>query len=120
MPESNPFNEDFCSYLEYHLTRTFANSEDITINRLWCDGITMPFIDSQISKQNVNNTKCVITNAWIGYDGQQEYEMTINLGLIALGNYNNGISLISSLPNNESTGWIKLDVNKRTIALQLN
>ena len=120
MPESNPFNEDFCSYLEYHLTRTFANSEDIAINKLWCDGIAMPFIDSEISKKSVNETNCIITKAWIGYDGQQEHEMTIKFGLIALGNYNKDISLISSLPNTESTSWVKLDVNKRTIELQLN
>jgi hypothetical protein len=119
MPELNPFNEEFCSYLEYHLTRTFAKADDRTINRIWCDGIAVPFTDSQISKPNVNHTQCVITKAWIGYDGQQEYEMTIKLGSKALHCYNNNVPLIESLPSDDSMSWVRLDIDERTITLDL-
>lgn len=69
--------QHFCSYLEYHLTRTFANIERTEMNRLWCDGIALPITDSQLLKKSIHATHCIVTKAWIGYDGQDEYEMTI-------------------------------------------
>jgi hypothetical protein len=55
------FNEDFCSYLEYHLTKTFARSTDKSISKLWCDGIQMPLVKNQISKKSVNDNRKMIT-----------------------------------------------------------
>ena len=113
------FNENFCLQLEYHLARTFAKSEDKELNCFWCDGIQMPFIDSQVTKKSVNDTRKIVTKAWLGYDGQGEYEMTINFGPRSLGRYEKGADLTDCVPSDESMDWITLDIEGKTIALQL-
>ena len=87
------FDKEFCAYLEYHLTRTFANAEDEFIQKIWCDGILMPFFDSQTLKKNVNDAKKIITKAWIGPNGQEEYQLIIKLGRYSLRRYAKGSSL---------------------------
>lgn len=119
-PISNSFNEDFCSYLEYHLTRAFANSLNDEIRWLWCDGIKMPFNDSQLILQNIIETKQIATEAWIGIDGQGIYKMTIKLGPCSLDKIVQGMPLIDCLPGEESLNWVELDLTGKEIQLQLN
>ena len=76
-----PFNEKFCSHLEFHLGQTFKNSDRQELNGFWCDGISWnPIPDNQSTKKGINGTRQIVTKAWIGNDGQDEYEMTIRLG----------------------------------------
>ena len=110
------FNEDFCTQLEYHLTKTFEKSE---IKGFWCDGVLMPSIESQLTKKSVNDTRQITTKAWLGYDGQGEYEMTIHFGQYSLRRYANGTSLTDCLPSEDSSDWVTLDIEKKTIELQL-
>jgi hypothetical protein len=58
--------------------------------------------------------------AWMGFTGQDRYEMTIKLGLDSIKNYKKGLSLIDCLPSDESLDWVTLDIEKKTIELQLN
>lgn len=81
MTGDNPhhsFSEDFCIYLEYHLSKTFKNFEDDELRRFWCDGVSMPANEKQLTAKSVNDTRKIVTKAWIGEDGQGEYEMTIS------------------------------------------
>lgn len=114
------FNENFCTELEYHLSAAFRNSSDKQIRSLWCDGVKMPFLDSQLTKYNVLHTKQIVTEAFIGSDGQGLYDMVIVLGQQSLEACINGKSLKNCLPNVESMDWIKLDTLANTIELQLN
>ncbi|WP_158825711.1 hypothetical protein [Mucilaginibacter lacusdianchii] len=113
------FDENFCSYLEYHLTRTFANSSHKAVNRLWCDGIAMPYDSKQLTQQNVHSTQTITTKAWIGLSGQDVYEMTIKLGPTAVERHNQNLSLIDCLPDERSFDWISLDFDTKIIVLEL-
>lgn len=113
------FNEDFCRQLEHHLTRTFGNSEDKTLRGFWCDGVSMPFIESQLTKKSVNDTRKIVTKAWLGYDGQTEFEMTIHFGQYSQRHFANGSDLTDCLPGDDSMDWIGLDIERKTIELQL-
>ncbi|HEY4195797.1 MAG TPA: hypothetical protein VGM63_09700, partial [Mucilaginibacter sp.] len=55
------FNPDFCSHLEYHLSRTFLNAPQANkFESVWCDGVEAP--DSRdISMENFIETKEIIT-----------------------------------------------------------
>ena len=114
------FNEDFCSMLEYHLTRAFGNSANKEINRLWCDGILIPFLDSQLTTKNILATEKILTEARIGFDGQEKYQMIIKLGPNSLEACINMLSLQNCLPNDTSMNWIILDRDNKIIELQLN
>lgn len=113
------FNDDFCVQLEYHLTRTFGNSKDKNLKGFWCDGVLMPFIDSQLTKKSVNDTRKIVTKCWLGYDGQDEFEMTIKFGKYSLRRYAKGSDLRDCLPSEKSMDWINLDMKEKTIELQL-
>jgi hypothetical protein len=114
------FNEDFCSHLEYHLTRTFGNSSNKKIRWFWCDGVKMPFVESQLFTKNIIETKQITTEAWIGVDGQDTYKMTIKLGILSTEKIIQGLTLIDCLPSENSLAWVKLDVERKEIILQLN
>lgn len=86
---------------------------------LWCDGIVYPFVESQLSKEVLLKTRTIITNAFIGPDGQDEYEMTIKFGPLSIDRYVNDSDLIDCLPSEKSADWIKLDIEKRKIELRL-
>src|SRR4051812_25715246 len=81
------FNREFCEHLEWHLGRTFENSGDKRLYGLWCDRILNPFTEKQLTKKNINDTKTIVTTAFIGYDGQGKYEMTIKFGRYSLRRY---------------------------------
>ena len=114
------FNDDFFSYLEYHLGRTFRNSDRIDLKGFWCDGISgniMP--DSQLSKASLQESKKIETIAWLGKTGQDEYLMTIKLGDNSLHRCMIGEDLIPTIPSEKSMDWITVYPDKRIIEINL-
>ena len=111
------FNEDFCVRLEYHLTKALANSPDELTSRFWCDGISMPFVDSELSLSNILVNKQLLTKAWMGPDGQGIYDVTIKFGPSSIFSINNGLSLTDCLP--ETLDWWDIDIESNTIEVRL-
>ena len=75
-----PFNQDFCTNLEYKLD--FDDLEGDEVKGYWCDGIDhIPRDIKSLSKKNIEKNKRINTKAWIGKDGQDEYEMEMILGM---------------------------------------
>jgi hypothetical protein len=112
------FDQDFCSHLEYHLCRTFKNSPDKDIQNIWCDGVSdQAFVKT---KKYVNDNRRLQTKAWIGKDGQDEFEMTIVFGNKALSKYARGLDLKDCLPSDVSMNWVEIHLDKKTIELRLD
>ena len=101
----HPFDENFRTELEYHLSRTFENLDEPELRGFWCDG--------------VNENRQIITTAWIGTDGQETYHLTLKLGNKALSRYARGLNLNECLPSESSTDWLTVDLEQQTIELQL-
>jgi hypothetical protein len=116
---SGSFNEDFCLYLEYYLSRTFGNSTDQRLHVLWCDGVQMPYNESQLSSRNINRLKKIETKAWIGANGQDIYDMTIKLGPESLAKYAEGQSLKDCLPSEKQFDRVTIDIDGAIVELQL-
>jgi len=115
-----PFNEEFCSQLEYHLGRTFQNFDDNEIRSYWCDGVSWsPTSDKQLDNKWVNDKRSIVTTAWIGKDGQDKYEMTVKFGNRALRRYAKGTNLLDCIPTEEKTDWIEIDPELKQIEIQL-
>lgn len=115
--ETLPFNREFCEFLEYHLSDTFAHSTDPIICRFWCDGVNdeLPLK----TKKHINDTRTLETIAWIGIDGNSKYILTIHFGNKSLSRYARNLSLQPCVPSSESMDWIEIDPNAQTIALYL-
>ena len=118
--KDSPFNEDFCTHLEYHLCKTFEKSDRPDIKGFWCDGVSCnPTSDQQLDKKSVNDTRKIVTTAWIGKDGQEKYEMTIHFGKHALKKYAKGEEMIECILSAESMDWIDIDIKSKKIELRL-
>jgi len=114
------FNENFCTHLEYHLGQTFENSDRQDLNGFWCDGISWdPIPDNQLTKKSVNDTRQIVTKAWIGKDGQDEYEMTIRFGQYALRLYAKGTEMMDCIPSSDSMDWIDIEPENKRIEIRL-
>jgi len=114
------FNEDFCTHLEYHLGTTFEHSDREDIRGFWCDGVSWDiFPKSQLTKKNINDKRKLITKAWIGKNGQDEYIMTIQFGQISLSRYAKGSSLIDCIPPAETLDWIDIIPENKLIEIRL-
>ncbi len=113
----DPFNQEFCAYLEYHLTDSFKYSEDKNVQDLWCDGISHDALSK--SQKSLNDTRRLETTAWIGTDGQDIFKMIIKFGPAALSNYSKGLDLKPCVPPRGSFSWINIDTSQKTIELQL-
>jgi hypothetical protein len=113
------FSSDFCDHLEYHLTRAFLNAPRTNkFECVWCDGVEVP--DARdTSMENLIDNREIVTRAWSGFSGQDIYKMTIRLGDKSWEKCLKGHSLIKCLPSDKSIDWVDLDIENRTIILQL-
>lgn len=115
---SESFDEEFCSSLERCLHLFFAASDDPKLKWFWCDGIIIPY-PNQLDKKFINDKRKLTTKAFVGMDGQTQYEMIIRFGRYSLRRYAKGRSLMDCLPVDEFSDWIKIDAEKKIIELQL-
>jgi len=115
---SESIDENFCVYLEYHLGLVFQKSDDERVKHFWCDGVAIPSSD-QLERKFVNDKRKLVTKAWIGKDGQSEYEISIKLGKYALRRFAKGKSLKDCIPGQENSDWIEIDVEMKKIELSL-
>ena len=107
-------------YLEYHLCRTFASSHDEDVKILWCDGVScLTVTDNQQTLENIIKTGEITTRAWIGRNGQDEYQMTIVFGKRSKASYQKGEALNACIPPENKNDWYEIDSQKKTIKIQL-
>jgi hypothetical protein len=120
------FDENFCLFLEYHITGTLGKSDDIEKRRCWCDGIYLPEAGNDYSYKQVKKSKEIVTRAWMDEgktknknQGQFIYEMKILFGEKSLEHYRDKKDLRECVPGVESDDWIMLDKENRIIEIQL-
>lgn len=109
------FNQEFCEFLEFHLCDIFRNSDKKEIRRLWCDGIVLNYF----SKKIINDKREINTMTWIGENGQGEFNMKIKFGKYSLRRYSKGTNMIDCIPSSNSTEWGKIDIENKSIEVQL-
>ena len=115
-----PFNEKFCTHLEFHLGQTFKNSDRPEVNEFWCDGVSwIPDLDNQLTQKSVNDTRQIVTKAWLGKNGQDEYEMTIRFGKYSLRRYAKGTEMLDCIPSSNSMEWIDIEPENKKIEITL-
>jgi hypothetical protein len=107
--------QDFFDFLEYHITKTLAKSENINKRRCWCDGIFVPENEAEYSIAIVKRTKQIVTKAWIDEGkikndtlGQFKYDLIIQFGEQSLQNYENETGLQKCVPSEHNDAWILL------------
>jgi len=110
-------DQDFCEFLEYKISKALQNSDNEEIKGFWCDGILLPSSKSNYSQKFVNENRQIILKAFIGKNGQTEYELTLKFGNKALSRYARNLDIKECIPNPDKIYWI--DTKQRKVLIEL-
>ncbi len=113
-------DQDFCSFLEYRIGEAFEKSSREPFNHFWCDGVGLPPFEADYSIKTVNDKRQVVMSAYIGPVGQDKYELILKFGKKALSRYARGFDISECVPSPESDNWWEVEIDRRTILIQLD
>ena len=113
-------DHDLLTFLEYEISKAFENSDNEAIKGFWCDGILLPESSNSYSQKFVNDNRQIILKAFIGKDGQTEYELTLKFGNKALSRYARSLDIKECLPTLNKTKWFDIDTKGRKIEILLD
>jgi hypothetical protein len=113
-------DQDFCEYLEYVICKALEHSDNDQIKGFWCDGILLSQPDSSYSQKFVNDNRQVKLKAFIGKDGQTEYELTLRFGNKALSLFSRNLDIKECVPNSDKQNWFNIDTKRNKIEIQLD
>ncbi|TWF39582.1 hypothetical protein FHW36_10519 [Chitinophaga polysaccharea] len=113
-------DRDFCEFLEFELCKAFANAENNDIKSLWCDGILLAVTADSYSQKHINDNRQATLKAFIGTDGQSEYDLILKFGNKALSRYARQLDIKHCIPIQHKINWFNIDVEKKKIEIQLD
>ncbi|MDF7810307.1 hypothetical protein [Hymenobacter sp. YC55] len=114
-------DQTFCEHLEWQIGGALQLlwQTDERLKGFWCDGVLPPDIDSEYSKKQVHDKRCVVTKAFAGKTGQGEYKLTLLFGRKTLSRYTRNLRLEECVPNAENSDWLEVDPVMNTMVVQL-
>ncbi len=113
-------DQDFCEFLEYEICKAFTHSDNEQIKYFWCDGVLLNQPDNSYSQKFVNDNRQVKLKAFIGIDGQTEYELTLIFGNKSLSRYARNMDIKACVPNPDKQNWFNIDTEQHKIVIQLD
>ena len=113
-------DKDFCEFLEYEICKAFIHLDNDQIKNFWCDGVLLNQPDKFYSPKFVNDNRQITFKAFIGKDGQTEYELTLKFGNKALSRYARNLDIKDCVPNSAKENWFEIDTLRNKITIQLD
>lgn len=118
------FNRQLLDLLIFRITFTLSHSTDPDKRKCWCDEIQFPHMQQDELKTLALQFKQVIAKTWIDegkakdrLNGQHMYDLHINFGEESLQCLKLNVSLMDCVP--ETLDWLKIDMNKKVLEVQL-
>jgi hypothetical protein len=113
-------DKNFCDFLEYQICKAFEHSDNKEIKGFWCDGVILTEPDKYYSQKFVNDNRQVTLKAFIGKDGQTEYELKLKFGDKALSQYTRNLDIKECVPNPNKVNWFEIDISQKKIEILLD
>lgn len=113
-------DQNFCSFLEYEISKILANTGNLMLKGFWCDGVLLPESKKEYSQKFVNNNKKVIMTAFIGKTGQEKYKLILKFGNQALSKYAKDLDISDCMPIVKDSNCFAIDTIKQELTIQLN
>lgn len=111
--------KEFCDYLEYEVCKYLKCSNDKIANKFWCDGVMPSMSSLYYSKEYVKTQKEIILKAFVGIDGQTEYDLILKLGIVALDKYLLDENIEACFYDYSQIGVFNINVERKRIEIQL-
>ncbi len=112
-------NHSFYEFLEYELCKAFKLSDNKEISSYWCDGIILSEEEYHTLEKLINNNKEIRLKAFIGKDGQSEYDLTVKFGKKSLVRYQKNGDIQDCFAFLEEKSLFAIDTEKSTIEITL-
>ena len=113
-------DKEFCEFLEYRICKFFEQSDNLESKGFWCDGVSLPEPEKYYLQKYINDNRQVVLKAYIGTDGQTEYELILKFGRKALNKYAKNAKIQACIPSSDNVNWLNIDTAKRKIDIQLD
>lgn len=113
-------DKDFYEFLEYEICKAFSHSPNEDTKGFWCDGVSPPLPNYNYFSASFHDTRQISLKAFIGKDGQSEYELILKLGNRAFNRYLKNVDIRECIPNPDKPNWVIIDIQKRKIEIQLD
>jgi hypothetical protein len=113
-------DQDFCEFLEYEICKALEHSDNDQIKGFWCEGVLLNQPDNSYSQKFVNDNKQILLKAFIGIDGQTEYELTLKFGNKALSRFARNLDIKECVPRPDKQNWFDIDTKQNKIEIQLD
>ena len=114
-------NQQFLDSLEIAISRALWQAKDRSWRAYWCDGILEPENNELVT--DATGVKGILTIAILpkGQYDEAEYRFSLYiwLGVNSERCYNNGKTLETCIPDNDTEGWIYLDIPGRRMEVEL-
>lgn len=113
------FDIDFCDALDRYLATVLPYDDHKLVCYATTDGVEMPFIQKQLTKKSVNDTRKIETTVWllIGKDNVQ-FALVLYFGKYSLRRYAKGQRLNDCLPPPDSNAAY-IDFENKLVELHL-
>ncbi|MEY3443097.1 MAG: hypothetical protein RLZZ519_1378 [Bacteroidota bacterium] len=112
-------DQDFCSFLEYELCKAFEHSQLGSIRGFWCDGVLLRQPKLADAQKFVNDNRRMSFTAYVGKDGQTEYELILKFGNKALSRFARNLDIRECFPDPQGASWFDIDTKRKRIEIQL-
>jgi hypothetical protein len=113
-------DQDFCDALEYKISAALANTDDEKVKGFWCDGVLLCEPDNHYSQKFINDNRQTTLEAYFGQDGQTLYTLTLYFGPKSLSRYARNLDILTCVPETDCTNWLFIDVDTKTLEIQLD
>jgi hypothetical protein len=113
-------DQDFCEFIEYEICKAFEHLANDEVKGFWCDGVLLSQPEIHYSQKFVNDNRQITLKAFIGKDGQTEFELTLKFGNKALSRFARKLDIKECVPNPEKHNWFDIDTKRNKIEIQLD
>lgn len=113
-------DREFCEFLEHSICKAFEDPDNEALKGFWCDGVLLPAAAGSYSHKSVNDNRRISLKAFIGKEGQSEYELILKFGNKALSRYARNLHIKDCIPVQRGTNWLDVNIEKKRIEIQLD
>jgi hypothetical protein len=114
------FDQDFCAFLEYEICKAFQHSDNEEVKGFWCDGVLPLATSNSYSHKSISDSRQIPLKAFIGKDGQAEYELVLKLGNKAVGRHAGNLDIKECIPSPSRPNWFSIDTKRGKMEIQLD
>ena len=108
----------FCEQLEYKICETFKRLDNENTKDFWCDGVLQSESENFYSLKFIKDKRKVTLKAYVGNNGQDEYELILFFGSNSLSRISKELDFIDTFPNSDLDTKFYIDTEQRQIKIQ--